>query len=64
MYGESGVPEVWLIEPQAKNVEILKIEGKKYLVDTALAGDAELTSTQFPGWELPLKELFDFRGRF
>ncbi|HEV2492750.1 MAG TPA: Uma2 family endonuclease [Terriglobia bacterium] len=64
LYGEAGVPEVWLIDPQAKTVEILKLQGKKYLVDAALAGDAKLTSTQFPGWELSLIDLFDFRGRF
>jgi Uma2 family endonuclease len=65
LYGEAGIPEVWLIDPQAKTVEILKLQGKKYLVDAGLAGDdAKLASTQFPGWDLSLIDLFDFRGRF
>lgn len=64
LYGETGVPEVWLIDAQAKTVEVLELKGNKYLVDAALAGDAKLTSTQFPGWELLLSDLFDFRGRF
>ena len=64
LYAEAGVPEVWLLDPLAKTVEGLKLEGKKYLVDAALAGDQKLSSSQFPGWELPLTELFDFRGRF
>ena len=64
LYGEAGVSEVWLIDPLAKTVEVLKLQGKKYLVDSALAGDQKLASSQFPGWELPLAQLFDFRGRF
>jgi len=64
LYAEAGVPEVWLLDPNAKTVEVLKLQGKKYVLDAALAGDQQLTSSQFPGWELPLTDLFDFRGRF
>jgi Uma2 family endonuclease len=61
---EAGVPEFWLIDSQAKTVEVLKPQGKKYFVDATLAGDQVLTSKLFPGWQLPLPDLFDFRGRF
>jgi Uma2 family endonuclease len=64
LYATAGVPEVWLLDPHAKTVEVLKLQGKKYLVDSALAGERKLTSSQSPGWELPLTDLFDFRGRF
>jgi Uma2 family endonuclease len=64
IYAAAEVPEFWLIDPLAKTVEVLKLQGKKYLVDAILAGDQTLTSSLFPGWELPLSELFDFRGRF
>ncbi|HLY60250.1 MAG TPA: Uma2 family endonuclease [Terriglobia bacterium] len=64
IYADAGVPQVWYIDPKAKTVEILKLEGRKYFVDAALAGDQLLTSDLFPGWELPLDKLFDFRGRF
>ena len=63
-YAEAGVPEFWLIDSQAKTVEVLKLQGKKYFVDAILAGDQVLTSNLFPGWQLPLRDLFDFRGRF
>lgn len=39
IYADAGVPEVWLIDSQAKTVEILKLQGKKYLVDSTLAGE-------------------------
>jgi Uma2 family endonuclease len=64
IYAAASVPEVWLIDSQAKTVEVLKLQGKKYFVDATLAGDQVLTSNLFPGWQLPLRDLFDFRGRF
>jgi Uma2 family endonuclease len=64
IYAEAGVSEFWLIDPQAKTLEVLKLQGKKYFVDATLAGDQILTSDLFPGWQLPLRDLFDFRGRF
>jgi Uma2 family endonuclease len=63
-YADSGVSEFWLIDSQVKTVEVLKLEGKKYFVDATLAGEQVLTSNLFPGWQLPLCDLFDFRGRF
>ena len=64
LYAEAGVAEMWIIDPQAKTIEILKLQGNKYLVDAALAGRLTLTSSFFPGWELALPDLFDFQGWF
>ena len=64
LYAEAGLKELWMIDPQAKTVEMPKLQGNKYLVEAALAGSRALTSTYFPGWELPLQDLFDFRGWF
>jgi Uma2 family endonuclease len=64
VYAQAGVPEVWLIDPQAKTVEVLKLQEAKYLVDATYAGHQVLASILFAGWQLPLDDLFDFRGRF
>jgi len=64
IYAEAGVPHVWFLDPLVKTVELLKLQGKKYVVDSVLAGDQVLKSDLFPGWELPLEKLFDFHGRF
>ena len=64
IYAEACVPEVWFIDPKAKTVEVLKLPGKKYFVEATLAGDQVLVSKLLPGWQLPLHDLFDSRGRF
>jgi Uma2 family endonuclease len=50
--------EIWFIDPQVRTVEVLKLQGTKYMVESTLAGDQTLTSPSFPGWGLPLPELF------
>ena len=60
LYAQAGVPEIWIIDAQAKTVEVLKLQGKKYIVDSVLAGDQILSSSQLPDWQLPLGELFAF----
>jgi Uma2 family endonuclease len=64
VYAAAGVPQVWLIDSQAKILEVLKLQSKKYILEASHAGDQVLTSDLFPGWRLPLRDLFDFRGRF
>jgi len=64
IYAEAAVPNVWYLDPVVKTVELLKLQGKKYIVDSVLAGDQVLKSELFPGWELPLERLFDFHDRF
>lgn len=64
LYAEAGVPWVWFLDPEAKTVETLKLDGKRYFVDSIPAGDQILRSSPFPGWQLPLHELFDFRKQF
>ncbi len=63
LYAEAGVPEVWLMDPLARTVEVLKLHGNKYLVHAVFAGRQTLTSPQFPGWEITLDELFRFPSR-
>ena len=53
-----------LIDSQATTVEVFKLQAKKYMVEVSLVGEQVLTSDLFPGWQLPLVDLFDFRGRF
>ena len=53
-YFEAGVKEVWLIDPESKEVEIWTA----LRLTHELSGDAEITSPLLPGFALKLKELF------
>jgi Uma2 family endonuclease len=64
VYAESGVSQVWFVDPKVKTVEVLILQGPKYLIDATYAGHSILTSSLFPAWQLALDELFDFRGYF
>jgi len=54
-YFAAGVKEVWLIDPEACEVEVWKGAS---LPDHALASGNALTSALLPGFALPLEELF------
>ena len=54
-YFEAGVREVWLIDPDSREVEIWT--GPR-LPERALSGEDVLTSVLLPGFTLPLADLF------
>ena len=55
-YFEAGVKEVWLIDPDAQEVEVWT---KPALPDHALGAGDSLTSRLLPGFQLPLADLFE-----
>jgi Uma2 family endonuclease len=58
MYERFGVPELWIVDPRTKKVEIFRrSEGK--LRPHAVFGSSEtLLTPTFPGLEIPLAEVF------
>lgn len=54
-YFQAGVKEVWLIYPEAREVEIWTDPNPP---ESALTGDATLQSPLLPGFALPLTDLF------
>lgn len=54
-YFQAGVKEVWLIDPETREVELWT---GPTLPDHALTGSDSLTSTLLPGFALPLDDLF------
>ncbi len=56
----NGVREYWLIDPDARTIEVLKLEGIAYLLRAVFfeAGD-DLTSLVLPELRLPVNAVFE-----
>ena len=47
-YESLGVPEVWVISPEAQTVEVLRLNEDRRLVTTSLLREGQLKPTRFP----------------
>jgi len=57
-YFEAGVKEVWVIDPESKEVEIWSGPG----LPAGLTVNDAITSVLLPNFNLPLQELFSKRA--
>ncbi|MEK7441342.1 MAG: Uma2 family endonuclease [Chloroflexota bacterium] len=57
-YAQAGIPEYWIVDPEAKTVEVYRLEGKTYQTHSAFIEKDKLTSPTFPNFEMPIAELF------
>lgn len=60
LYARSGVKEYWIITPWPSMVEVLVLQGGKYLVHHVFAKEDTLISPSFPDLQVTLRDVFDF----
>ena len=56
--GGNGVPEYWIVDLEAREVEVLRREGTILRAVATLSADQHLTSPLLPGFRLPVGDLF------
>lgn len=54
LYARSGVGHVWLVDPAAKTLEVLRRQGDLWLVLGVYAGEARVRAEPFESFELEL----------
>jgi Uma2 family endonuclease len=56
-YESLGVPEVWVVSPEARSVEVLSLKDGK-LVTTALLREGQITPSHFPGVAVTIADIW------
>ncbi len=58
IYAREGVKHVWLVDPLAQTLEVLRLEGQSYLLAGSYGGDANVRAEPFDAIELELAALW------
>ncbi len=58
LYARYGVSEYWIVDPDARSIEVLSLGKDGYETQGLFSGNNELTSPAFAGLKVPLKEIF------
>jgi Uma2 family endonuclease len=57
-YAQLGVPEYWLVDPEAQTMERLALRDGVYAIVESLGGDEVFRPASFEGLEIPLAKLW------
>lgn len=58
-YGRAGVRHCWLVDPIAQTLEVLRLEGERWVLAASTGGDETVRLEPFEAIELPLSALWD-----
>ena len=58
LYARFGVPHYWIVDPDARTLELYELEGESYRLVSKDGGEAIVRPALFPGLELRLGEIW------
>jgi Uma2 family endonuclease len=60
-YSEAGIPEYWIVDPEAETVTVLRLQGDGHAEHGVFRRGATATSALLDGFAVPVDEVFDAR---
>ncbi len=57
-YAKNKVSHYWLLDPEAATLEMLRLDGEGYRVDTVLGAEERYEPPELPGVEIDMTKLF------
>jgi len=58
IYARTGVKEMWLVDPEAKNIQIFRLDENAEIPAATRGDNAFLSSSLLPGWKLKTSTIF------
>ena len=58
LYRQYGVPEYWIVDPDAQTIEVLSLESGEWRLHGIFGKSEELASPILPGLRLSLEQVF------
>src|SRR5436309_255137 len=62
-YARAGIPEYWIVDPQEERITVLRLAGKRYLVQGEFARGATAPSHLLPGFTVDVSEALAQQAR-
>lgn len=59
LYAHFAVSHYWIVDPEARTIELYELEGDSYRLVTRDSGDATIRPALFPGLEIRLAEVWE-----
>jgi Uma2 family endonuclease len=57
LYERNGAPEYWIVEPEDRAVQVLRLEGSRYEPAGYFTGEAVLRTALLEGFEVPVADV-------
>jgi len=58
-YAEAGIPEYWIVDPEAQTITVLKLEGDAYVPHSVFARGQQATSALLDGFSVSVDAALD-----
>jgi len=58
VYAEYGVSWMWIVDPEARTVEVMQLTGEHYTVLNVFTGDEKVRAEPFPAAEIDLASIW------